>query len=394
LDLAKIAADHKSPALAGFVSAITGLAASTGVVLAGMTAVGATKPQVATVIVFMVAGYGIMSMVLSKIFKMPVSIVWSTPGAAMMVAAGTLHLGFGQATAAFLVTGALITLTGFWPTLGRLVSAIPKGIANAMLAGVIFSFCVAPFQAVMNYPGIVVPALLVWLVLYRYATVWASAAAIVVTYSLIAIEMPADLSHVQMWSGFGLVAPQFDISAIVSLAIPLYLVTMASQNVPGIAIMNSFGYTIPFKPVIMTTGLATMVGSFLGGYAFNLAAITGAMNANEHAHPDPKRRWLSSVYGGVFFLIFAIFASPIVAFVLETPRVLILASSGIALFGTLGNALFEITTDTKIRMPATVAFLVGASGITMWGIGGAFWALMAGLAVWGFTQLPNLRKTA
>jgi benzoate membrane transport protein len=385
--------DHKSPALAGLVASVTGTAASLGVALAALTAVGASKGQTATAIVVMVALYGILSIVLSWKFKMPISIVWSTPGAAMMVAAGVLHLGFGQSVGAFLVTGVLLAITGLWPTLGRLVSAIPKPIANAMLAGVIFSFCVAPFQALVLYPAIVVPAVLIWLVLYRYATVWAAPVAIAVTYTLIALLMPADLSHVQMWSNFTPVMPVFDWSAIISLAIPLYLVTMASQNVPGIAIMNSFGFTVPFKPVLMTTGAATVAGSFFGGYALNLAAITAALNANEHAHPNPARRWLSSVYGGVAYLVLAILAAPTVAFILETPRVLILATSGLALFGTIGNAISEATSDLKLRMPAVVTFLVGASGIAVWGIGAAFWALLAGLAVWGVTKLPS-RKTA
>ncbi|MFM6966714.1 MAG: benzoate/H(+) symporter BenE family transporter, partial [Rhodoluna sp.] len=361
--------------------------------LAALTAVGASKGQTATAIVVMVALYGILSIVLSYKFKMPISIVWSTPGAAMMVAAGVLHIGFGQSVGAFLVTGVLLAITGLWPALGRLVSAIPKPIANAMLAGVIFSFCVAPFQALVLYPAIVVPAILIWLVLYRYATVWAAPVAIAVTYTLIAVLMPADLSHVQMWSSFAPVLPVFDWSAIVSLAIPLYLVTMASQNVPGIAIMNSFGFTVPFKPVLMTTGAATAAGSFFGGYALNLAAITAALNANEHAHPNPARRWLSSVYGGVAYLVLAVLAAPTVAFILETPRVLILATSGLALFGTIGNAISEATSDLKLRMPAVVTFLVGASGIAVWGIGAAFWALLAGIAVWLVTKLPARKTT-
>lgn len=391
MGLKQIVADHKSPALAGLVASVTGTAASLGVALSALTAVGASKSQTATSIVVMVALYGLLSIVLSWKFKMPISIVWSTPGAAMMVAAGVLHLGFSQSVGAFLVTGVLLALTGLWPTLGKLVSAIPKPIANAMLAGVIFSFCVAPVQALVLYPAIVVPALLVWLLLFRYATVWAAPVAIAVTYTLIALLMPADLSQVQMWSSFAPMLPVFDWSAIISLAVPLYLVTMASQNVPGIAIMNSFGFTIPFKPVLMSTGLATMAGSFFGGYSLNLAAITAALNANEHAHPNPARRWLSSVYGGVAYLVLAVLAAPTVAFILETPRVLILATSGLALFGTIGNAISEATSDVKLRMPAVVTFLVGASGIAVWGIGAAFWALLAGLAVWGVTKLP-LRK--
>jgi benzoate membrane transport protein len=168
---------------------------------------------------------------------------------------------------------------------------------------------------------------------------------------------------------------------------------MASQNVPGIAIMSSFGFKVPFKPVLMSTGAATIAGSFFGGYSLNLAAITAAINANEHAHANPARRWLSSVYGGVAYLVLAVLAAPTVAFILETPRVLILATSGLALFGTIGNAISEATIDVKLRMPAVVTFLVGASGIAIWGIGAAFWALMSGLIGGGVTKLPAVKKS-
>jgi benzoate membrane transport protein len=258
-----------------------------------------------------------------------------------------------------------------------------------MLAGVIFNFCVAPFQASVLYPAIVLPVILVWLLLFRFAPIWAAPAAIVLAYSLIAIFMPVDLSQVQLWPALAPVIPVFDWTAVVSIALPLYLVTMASQNIPGIAIMASFGYQIPFRAVLTSTGLTTVLGSFLGGYSLNLAAITAAMNANEHAHPDPKRRWLASFYGGIFYLVLAVLAAPTVAFVLETPHVLILAASGLALLGTLGYSLTEATTNTQLRMPAIVTFLVGASGIAVWGIGAAFWALLAGVGVWLVTKKPQ-----
>jgi len=339
----------------------------------------------------MIILYGALSIVLSYRYKMPISIVWSTPGAALLVSAGVLHLSFAASVGAFLVTGGLLALTGFWPQLGRLVGSIPRPIANAMLAGVIFSFCISPFQAVVQYPAVIVPVLVVWLVLFRFATIWAAPAAIALSYSLIAWLMPVNLAQVSWFPNLSPIAPAFEWQAVVSVAIPLYLVTMASQNVPGIAIMKSFGFEVPFRPVLATTGLATVLGSFFGGYAINLAAITAALNANEHAHPKAERRWLASVWGGIAYLLLAIVAAPTVAFVLETPRVLILAASGLALLGTMGGALKEITSADDLRMPAVVAFLVGASGIAPWGIGAAFWALLAGVLVWQAQVLGKRR---
>ena len=387
LSLKETLADHRAPFFAGLVASATGTAASMGVALTALTAVGASTAQTATAVVVMLVLYGVLSIGLSARYKMPISIVWSTPGAAMLAAAAVLKLNFSNATGAFLVTGVLLALTGLWPRLGALVSSIPKPIANAMLAGVIFSFCVSPFQASASYPLIVLPVIVVWLVLYRFATIWAAPVAIILAYSLIAFTMPVSLNEVHLVPGFSPVLPTFDWAAIISVAIPLYLVTMASQNVPGLAIMNSFGFEVPFKPALVSTGLGTVLGSFFGGYALNLAAITAALNANEHAHPKPERRWLASVYGGVFYLLLAALAAPTVAFVLATPHVLILAASGLALLGTIGNALTEATSNVQLRMPAVITFLVGASGIVVWGIGAAFWALAAGIVVWLFTRV-------
>lgn len=386
--------DHKAPILAGLVASATGTAASLGVALAALTAVGANKAQTASAIVLMIVCYGALSILLSWRYKMPLSIVWSTPGAAMLVSAGVLHLSFSASVGAFLITGLLLVLTGLWPQLGKAVSSIPKPIANAMLAGVIFSFCISPFQAVVQYPMVIVPVLLVWLVLFRFATIWAAPVAIVLSYGLIAWLMPADLSQVVLFPQFQLISPQFEWTAVISVAIPLYLVTMASQNIPGIAIMSSYGFQVPFRPALTATGLVTIAGSFFGGYALNLAAITAALNANEHAHEKPERRWLASVWGGVAYLVLAVVAAPVVAFVLETPRVLILAASGLALLGTMGGALKEITATDDLRMPAVVAFLVGASGIAPWGIGAAFWALTAGVLVWRVQLLARSRRTS
>jgi benzoate membrane transport protein len=387
-------ADHKSPFLAGTVASITGTAASAGLVLAAFTSLGATKSQTTSAIFVLIALYGLLSIGLSMRFKMPISIVWSTPGAALLIASGTLGLPFSDAVGAFMVTGALLVLTGLWPSLGRLVSSIPRPIASAMLAGVIFNFCIAPFKSAASFPLIVLPAILVWLVLYKYATVWATPAAMVIVFALTAIDLGITIDPSEVVPALEFVAPTFDISAIVSIGIPLYLVTMASQNIPGIAIMKSFGYEVPFKPVLVTTGLASIAGGFFGGFSMNLAAITAALNANDHAHKDPGRRWLSSVYGGYVYLVIAALAGITVAFVLQAPRDLVLAAAGIALIGTIISALSSAVEDPSLRLPAMVTFLVTASGLSAFGIGSAFWALIAGLLVWGWLSLKSLKSQA
>jgi benzoate membrane transport protein len=372
----------KAPVLAGAVSAITGVAASTGVVLAAMKGLGASDGQILSIIFVATFGYGILSIFLSLRYRMPLSIVWSTPGAAMLVAAGTLKLGFPVAVGSFIVSGALLMLTGLWPALGRLVSSIPKPIASAMLAGVIFMFCISPFQMISSHPWVVLPALVVWVLLYRFATIWAAPAAIAVMGIAIWATVPLPSTSWNLVPHIEFTAPEFTLTGIISIAIPLYLVTMASQNIPGIAIMKTYDFEVPFRPVMVTTGLASMASAPIGGFAFNLAAITAAINANEHAHPQHSKRYLASVYGGVIYLGLALLAVPFISFVLNVPRELILAMAGVALFATITSALSQATEDAEIRLAAVVTFLIGASGFSVWGIGAAFWALLSGVIVW------------
>lgn len=382
----------RSPILAGTVASITGQAASTGVVLAALSALGASQAQIVSVVFVMLLLFGALSIVLSWRYKMPISIVWSTPGAALLVSAGGLGFGFETVVGAFIVASLLIALTGLWPALGRLVSSIPKPIASAMLAGVIFSFCIAPFSAAGKYPLVVLPALAVWLVLYKLAQVWATPISMVVLFGLTAAELNITIPVADILPAAQLVAPQFSLVAIISIGLPLYLVTMASQNIPGIAIMKSFGYEVPFRPVMLATGLGSLVSNLFGGFLTNLAAITAALNANEQAHRDPSKRWIASVSGGVVYLLLALTAGASISFVIQAPREIILAGAGLALFAIMIGALSSIVEEPDLRLPAVIAFLVASSGFTAYSIGPAFWALVAGVLVW--LWLAKRKKTA
>lgn len=382
-------ADHRAPLLAGAVASITGTAASLGIALSALSGLGATKAQTTSAVVASTALFGLLSILLSHRHKMPISVVWSTPGAALLISSGALGLPFSTAVGAFIVSGFLLLLTGLWPTLGRLVSSIPKPIASAMLAGVIFNFCVASFKTVSAFPLIVLPALVAWLLLYKLATVWATPVAMVLIFSLTALNLGISVPPNELIPQLEFVVPTFDLTAILSIGIPLYLVTMASQNIPGIAIMKSFGYEVPLTPVMVSTGLASILNNFFGGIPLNLAAITAALNANEQAHKNPARRWLASVWGGYVYFIIAALAGAAAVFVLQAPRDLILAAAGIALIGTIVSALSSAMEDTALRIPAMITFLVGASGLTVFDIGSAFWALISGLLVWGWLTLKK-----
>ena len=387
--MASKAAELRAPIIAGTVASITGTAATTAIFLSAFVAIGATKTQTVSMVAIMLVFYGSLSILLSWRFKMPLSVVWSTPGAALLAGSSLTGIGFNNAMGGILVCGLLLALTGLWPKLGDLVSAIPKSIASAMLAGVIFSFCVAPFAASAEYPLLVLPVIAVWIILYWLAPLWASPVAIVLAFTLIGLSQGLSAEGSDWLITVELVQPSFSLASIFTIALPLYLVAMASQNVPGIAIMNSYGYKVPFRASLTTTGLGTVVASFFGGFVMNLAAITAALNANEQAHKDPAKRWIASVSGGVVYWIFAIFAGVAVAFVYQTPRDLLLAASGLALLPTMVNAFNVMVETASERLPAVITFLVASSGIAFFTVGAAFWAILAGLAV---IQLLKLKK--
>ena len=382
----------KAPIIAGFVASVSGSAATFGIAIAGLVAMGATRDQTFTALFVLLFGYGLLSTLLSYRYKMPISIVWSTPGAAFLAASAGLGLEFDQAVGGFLLSGFLLTVTGLWPALSRLVQKIPASIASAMLAGILFVFVVTTVRAAVDYPILVIPFVLVWFVLNRIATVWATPVAIVLAFVLVNADLGWDwLEGARLFPSFEIVSPAFDLIPILSIGIPLYLITMASQNLPGIAIMKGFGYKVPVRAVITSTGLATMAASFFGGFGMNLAAITAAINANEQAAKDPARRWVASFVGGLVYWLFAIGAGIFAAFVLAVPSELLLAVVGLALLPSFISAIGASLEDKSTRLPAVITFVVGAAGISVFGIGGAFWALVAGMLVLFWERTPLAR---
>lgn len=378
------AAPLSRPILAGVVTALVGFTSSFAVVLTGLDAVGADAAQAASGLLAVSLMMGLACVVLAWRYRMPITVAWSTPGAALLVATGTVEGGWPAAVGAFLVTAALILLTALWPALGALISRIPPSIAQAMLAGVLLPLCLAPITGIVANPWGVVPVVLTWLVFARLAPRWAVplafvAAAVVVAVSLIGEGAPFDpallLPHIEF------TAPTFTVGALVGLALPLFIVTMASQNVPGIAIMRSFGYEVPWRPAMLVTGLGTAFGATAGGHAINLAAISAALAASPDADPDPRRRWVAGVSTGASYLVLAVFSAAFAALVVLAPAAVIPAVAGLALFAAFGSSVQQAIDDPGERIPAVVTFLVAASGIAVLGVSAAFWALVAGLLV-------------
>ncbi|MGV9678153.1 benzoate/H(+) symporter BenE family transporter [Nocardia sp. NPDC003482] len=372
------------PIGAGVVAALVGLTSSFAVVLAGLTKVGASPGQAASGLAAVCVTQAVGMMILSWRYRMPISLAWSTPGAALLASTGAVAGGWPAAVGAFVVTGVLIVVTGFWERLGRLIAAIPAEIAQAMLAGVLMPLCLAPVHAVVVSPAVVIPVVVTWLVLQRFAARWAVLAAFLVAAVGAGIDIAVTHRSVA-WSEMAprveLVAPHFNWQAVIGVAVPLYIVTMAAQNIPGTAIMSSFGYRVPWRAAMATTGVGTMIGAPAGGHAINLAALSAALTAGPGAHPDPRRRWIAVMAAGSTYLVVALASGAFVTLVAAAPKGVLETVAGLALIATLGAALTATLSAAEHRIAGVATFLVAASGVAIFGIGAAFWALVVGLAV-------------
>ena len=378
------AAPLSRPILAGVVTALVGFTSSFAVVLTGLDAVGADAAQAASGLLAVSLMMALACVELAWRYRMPITVAWSTPGAALLVATGTVEGGWPAAVGAFLVTAALILLTALWPALGALIARIPPSIAQAMLAGVLLPLCLAPITGMVANPWGVVPVVLTWLVFARLAPRWAVPLAFVAAAVVVAVSLIGDGASFDprlLLPRLEFTAPTFTVGALVGLALPLFIVTMASQNVPGVAIMRSFGYEVPWRPAMLVTGVGTALGATAGGHAINLAAISAALAASPDADPDPKRRWVAGVSTGVSYLVLAVFSAAFATLVVLAPAAVIPAVAGLALFAAFGSSVQQAIDDPGERIPAVVTFLVAASGIAVLGVSAAFWALVAGLVV-------------
>jgi benzoate membrane transport protein len=376
------------PLLAGAITALVGFTGSFSVVLAGLRVAGASRTQAASGLLAVSVVMGLLGVWLSVRHRLPISIAWSTPGAALLVASGTPHGGFPTAVAAFAICGALIFATGVVEPLRAAVLAIPRSVANGLLAGVLLQLCLVPVSTMTRSPGVGVPVVLTWLVLSRFARRWAVPAAMTVAVGEIVVRAGhrVDLSANALAPHLTLTAPSFSVEAV-TLGVSLFVVTMASQNVTGFAVLEGFGYSAPAAEILTRTGAGTVAISALGGHVLNLAAISAALSAGPEAGEDRSRRWIASSFAGACYVLFGLTAGLLAALVAVAPAGLVQTVAGLALLATLGGALAIATADDRTsvegghREAAVVTLLVTASGVAPAGIGSAFWGLVAGLLV-------------
>ncbi|HCJ69308.1 MAG TPA: benzoate transporter [Corynebacterium casei] len=377
-------------AIAGITTGLVGFLSSFVIVIAMMQNLGATDGQIASGLLVVCFAIGITTLFLSYTSKAPITIAWSTPGAALI--AGAFAAGEGdsemlaRAMGAFIVAGILLIATGLIKPLAALVSRIPSEIAQAMLAGFLLAYCTEPILVLASEPWLAGPVIVVWLLALWLAPRWAIPAAFVASCVVIALNFNTEaVEGISILPHLEFVMPSIDGAAIVNIALPLYLVTMASQNLPGLAILKAYHYNLPWKRSMVTTGFMSSIIAPLGGLTINLAAISAALSAGSESGVEHLKRWRSAMWSGYTYITIGLFCSAVVVIISAAPSEVFGTLAGLALVGTFAGSVAGAWKNPAehSRMPAAVTFIIAASGVTIFGIGAAIWSIAGGLIVRG-----------
>lgn len=366
----------------GILPALVGYTGSIAVIYAAIEALGATQAQANSWLWALGLGMGLSGIVLALRYRMPVLTAWSTPGAALIAVAGE-GIPLEQAVGAFLFCALLLTLTGVTGVFERLTKLIPSALASAMLAGILFRFGLGTFEALEQSPLLVITMLATWLA----GRLWFPQIAIAVVLlfgagfcAFTGMFNPG----VEVALSFAtpvFVTPELNWSVIIGLGLPLYVVTMTSQNMPGVVVLRSAGYEPPVSGTLTVTGIMSLLLAPFGGFAFNFAAITAALCSGPETDPDPAQRYKAVLVSGCVNILAGLFGATIISLFLIAPEALVLAIAGIALLGTITASLSAAMTDTQDREAALVTFMMVVSGVSFFNIGAPVWGLLLGLIV-------------
>lgn len=364
---------------AGFIAVLVGYTSSAAIVFQAAHAAGATPGEIASWLWALGLGMGVTCIGLSLRYRTPILTAWSTPGAALL-ATSLNGIGMAEAIGVFLFVSALITLAGVTGWFERIMHRLPKSLAAAMLAGILLRFGISAFAALPGQLGLVGGMFTVFLLARRMLPRYAVPLSFLCGLLLAALAGDLHLAGVSFELARPVFTlPSFSLPSLIGVGLPLFIVTMASQNVPGLAVLRANGYTTPASPLLGWTGLTGLLLGPFGGYSFNLAAITAAICMSKDADPDPALRYRAAVWAGIFYLLTGLLGATVSHLFTAVPQALIVAIAGFALLGTIGNSLAGALGDEKERDPALITFLVTASGLSLFGVGSAFWGLVLGL---------------
>ena len=370
---------------AGFVTVLVGFASSAVIVFQAAQALGASEGEIASWMWALGLGMGVTCIALSLRYRMPVVTAWSTPGAAMLIASST-GVPYAEAIGAFVLSAILMAVAGFSGVFERSLSRIPVSLASGMLAGVLLRFGLDVFVSMQTQLLMALAMFVTYLCGRRLFPRYAVIATLAMGIAIAAASGLLHLETVRLeWARPVFTTPALSLASLFGIALPLFIVTMTSQNVPGVAVIRASGYQVPISPVIGWTGVVNAVLAPFGAFALNLAAITAAICMGREAHHDPDRRYVAAICAGLFYVLIGLFGATVAALFTAFPKELVMAIAGIALLGTIGNSLAAALREENEREPALIAFLVTASGVSFAGIGSAFWGLLAGaltLLIW------------
>lgn len=365
---------------AGFVTVLVGFTSSAVIVFQGAQALGASPEQVGSWMLALGMGMGITGIGLSLWYRMPIATAWSTSGAAMLITSAS-GISMSEAIGAFIMSGILITVFGFTGWFERVINRIPMSIAAGMLAGILLQFGLDAFASMNTEFGLVFTMFVSYLLAKRFLSRYAILVPLLLGAGVAGIQGTMDFSGVDLALAKPVfVAPTFSWQALIGVALPLFAVTMASQNVPGLTVLRASGYNAPISPLVGWTGATSTALAPFGCFALNLATITAAICVGKEAHEDPRKRYVAGVAAGTFYLIVGLFGATVGAVFAAFPKEFILTIAGLALLGTIGYSLANALENEADREPALITFLVTASGVTLFGVGSAFWGMVAGAA--------------
>lgn len=374
------ARDWGRPIGNGLLVGLTGYVSTVSLVISALVATGAQARQVVSALFVLGLCMGLPALILSYRYRSPISVGWSTTGAALLVAHGPVHGGLPMASGAFLIAGLLTLLVGMWKPLAKMVGAVPACVANAMLAGLLVSLCMVPLQEMVRAPWFVAPIVGAWLIAQRLARPWAVPAA-----ALAALVMASHAgwpwSAVTAWQLPELKAlrPSIEGSAVTGLALPLFVVTMLSQNAPAFSVLQDHGFRTHPEPVLLCTGMASMAGAPFGSLGVGLATVTAAMCAGSNSGPEPARRWIAASVAGLCQIALGTVSGVVAPWVLSLPAAMVGTVAGLAVLGTCVAALRRSASERTAPWAAAITFLVTCTGGALLGVSIPVWAVIAGL---------------
>nr|WP_187808566.1 benzoate/H(+) symporter BenE family transporter [Pseudomonas alcaligenes] len=376
--LRPLADTSPSAVVAGFVAMLTGYTSSLVLMFQAGQAANLSAAQISSWIWALSIGMAICSIGLSLRYRTPITVAWSTPGAALLISS-LGGVSYGEAIGAYITCAVLVIICGLTGSFERLVRRLPASLAAALLAGILFRIGSEIFVAAQHHTALVLAMFFGYLIAKRLAPRYAVLTALLLGSVLAGLLGLLDFSAFQLqvatpvWN-----MPSFSLAATISIGIPLFVVAMTSQNMPGMAVLRADGYQVPASPLVTTTGIASLLLAPFGSHGVNLAAISAAICTGPHAHEDKSKRYTAAVWCGVFYAIAGIFAATLAALFAALPSALVLSVAALALLGSIGNGLAQAMGTPGERDAALVTFMVTASGMTLLGIGSAFWGLVAG----------------